>query len=177
MDARLIDLVRQLRESGFVDVAGAQASVTLPVSDRLVAELARQSVPPSAPVRDLELRARDGNRIAVRVRLAKPAFLPPIAVTLQIIGQPALPAHAVLRLQAVSGGALLSLASSAARFLGSLPPGVRLDGDRVEVNLRTLASRQGREAAEAFAFLEHLELHAENGRFVVVARARIPPAG
>lgn len=172
MNAQLLDLVRQLRASGFAEVAGARASVTLPVADRLVADLARQAIPATAPIRDLELRAIDGDRLTVRIRLAKPAFLPPVAITFQIVGQPALAEHAVLVLRAVSGGAMLSLASSALKFVGSLPPGVRLDRDIVAIDLRALAAQHG--AAEAFGFVEHLELHTEPGRFVVVARAGVP---
>ena len=136
--ARLLELLREQQQTGYADVAGALASVTLPLSDRLVSRLVADAMPPGAPVRELDLRASAGNRFSVRVRLARPAFLPPITIHLQIIGQPQFPSDPVFRLRLLSSG-LLSFAGAAMRFLDALPPGIGMDGDIIAVNLRALA--------------------------------------
>jgi hypothetical protein len=42
----------------------------------------------------------------------------------------------------------------------------------VSLDLGALAAQHG--AAEAFGFVEHLELHTEPGKFVLVARGGLP---
>jgi hypothetical protein len=171
--ARLLELLREQQQTGFRDVAGAHASVTLPVSDRLVSRLVADAIPPGAPVRELDLRASAGNRFSVRVRLARPAFLPPITIHLQIIGQPQFPANPVLQLRLLSSG-LLSFAGAAMRFLDALPPGIRIDGDVISVNVRTLAERRGFGAY--LDFVRDLQIATEEGRFIVSLGCGVPTA-
>ena len=173
MNPRLLDLLRQQHASGFPDVAGAHASATIPLSDRLVTILANERLPPTAPVRALELRAHDGNRFTVRVRLSRPALMPPISVSLFIEQQPQLPESPFLILRLSSSGGLMSLAGSAMRFLNVLPPGVSFERDHIIVNLRTLLHERG--LGEVLGYVGHLEVMAEEGRFVIDVRGSVPP--
>jgi hypothetical protein len=168
----LLKLFLEQQASGFPDVAGARASVTLPVSDRLVTRLAAQSLPPSAPISEIDLRAGNANRLSVRVRLTRPALLPPITVNLAIDRQPVLPSNPVLILRLLSTG-LLSFAGAAARFFNVLPPGIRMDGELIFIDLRTLLEQRGLGAH--LNYLEHLEVTTEEGRFIVSVRGRVPP--
>jgi hypothetical protein len=152
-------------------VAGARASVTLPISDRLASRLAVENLPDSVPLREIDLRASASNRFSVRVRLTRPALLPPITVHLAIERQPNLPSDPVFVLRLSTG--LLSFAGAAMRFLDVLPPGIRMHGDHVIINLRTLLEERG--LAEYLDFLEHLEITTEDGRFVVSMRGSVPP--
>ena len=172
MNPRLLDLLHEQQAGGFSDVAGAEASATIPLSDRLVTRLALEGMPPTAPVRELELRALDGNRFTARVRLVKPAWLPTVTVTLQIERQPRFPDDPVLILRLAAPGGLMSLASGAMKFLNVLPPGIRMDGDLVFVNLATLAASRG--AGEYLQFVRGLELMTDAGRFVVRVQGAIP---
>ena len=172
LNSRLLELLRRQRASGFSDVAGATASATIPISDRLVTTLVNEGIPPTAPVRELDLRAHDGNRFTVRVRLSRPAFMPPISVNLLIEQQPQLPENPLLILRLASGG-LMSLAGSAIRFLNVLPPGISMDGDRIIVNLRMLLNERG--VGEVLGCVEYLEVLAEEGRFVIDVRGSVPP--
>jgi hypothetical protein len=174
MNPRLLDLWHQQHASGYPDVAGAHASITIPISDRLVTTLAVENLPPTAPVRELELRAHDSNRFTLRVRLTRPALMPPITVNLVIEQQPRLPESPFLILRLASSGGLMSLAASAMRFLNVLPPGIGMDGDRIIVNLRTLLNERG--VGEVLGYLEHLEVMTEEGRFVIDVRGSVPPA-
>ena len=166
----LLTLLHDQQASGFRDVAGARASVTLPVSDRLVSRLISQSLPPGAPIAYVDVRAQAANRLAARVRLTRPSFMPPVTVNLAIERQPGLPDNPVFVLRLLSTG-LLSFAGAAVRFMNVLPPGIRLDGDLIYIDIRTLLEHRG--MAQHLRYLEHLEVTTEEGRFVVSARGAL----
>ena len=151
-------------------MAGARVSVTLPVSDRLVSRLAAQSIPPNVPLRDIEVRASAGNRLAVRVRLTKPVLMPPITVNLVIEEQPQFPQRPVLVVRLVSTG-ILSFARVALNFLNVLPPGIRLDRDLIFINIQTLLEQRG--LAEHLRHLDTLDINTDEGRFVIDIRGGI----
>ena len=174
MTPRLLELLHQQRASGYADVAGAHASATIPLSDRLVTAFVQEQLPPSVPVRELEIRAHARNRFSVRVRLTRPALMPPISLNLSIEEQPQLPHKPFIVLRMASGGGLFSLAGSALRFLNLLPPGIHLDGDRIDVDLRALLEQRG--MGEVLEFVEHLEILAEEGRFVLSVRGGVRSA-
>ena len=169
---QLLEILQQQRASGYPDVAGAHASVTIPLSDRLVATLVRENLPLNAPVREIDLKAQGENRFTVRVRLTRPALLPPVSVNLFIEHQPRLPEQPFLVLRVGASGGLMSLAGVALRFFSFLPPGIEMDGDRIVVNLRALLEQRG--AGEVLDYVEHLEVMAEQGRFVISARGGLP---
>ena len=168
MDPRLEALIAGLRASGFSDLRGARADLTLPISDRLLTEALAQALPASAPVRDVEVTSRTANRIGLRFRVAAASFLPPLNVTLTVDEQPRLPASPVLILKLETGG-LLSMAGSALRFLDALPPGLRVVGDRVHVDIGRLLAERG--LAELLEYTEHIEVTTRAGAVVVGIRA------
>jgi hypothetical protein len=172
VNPRLLDLLQEQQAGGFPDVAGAEASATIPLSDRLVTRLALEGKPPTAPISDLDLRALEGNRFTARVKLTKPAWVPPMTVTLHIERQPRFPDDPVLILRLAGPGGLISLAGGAMKFLNVLPPGIRMDGDLVFVNLATLAASQG--AGQYLEFVRSLELTTEPGRFVIRGWGGVP---
>ena len=165
-------LLREQQSDGFRDLAGAHATVVLPVSDRLITRIVAQRIPESAPIREFELTAHDGNRITIRIRLAKPAFLPPIPVALVIDQQPDLPESPVLWL-ALESLAVGALAATALRFVDVLPAGIRFDGGRFRIDLKTLLER--RNAADVLTCLTELKVTTTDHRVVVHASAVLPP--
>jgi hypothetical protein len=170
MGPRLEMLLSRLRATGFSDLRGAHAEVTLPISDRLLNDLIAAALPASAPVRDLELTSKPGNRIDVRFKVAAASFLPAMKVTLVIEGQPELPASPILVLKLEMGG-LLSLAGPATRFLSALPAGIRIVEDRVHVNLATLLAEHG--LAELLEYAEEVRVTTAEGAIVVDVRAGV----
>ena len=174
MDPRLEALLMRQRASGFADLRGATADVSIPISDRLLNELVAQALPPSAPVRDIQLTSRPGNRIGVRFRIGAASFLPPVNLTLAIDRQPELPAFPVLILRLQMGG-LLSMAGSALRFLDALPPGITVEQDRIHVNLSILLAERG--LAELLQYAEQLHVTTTDGAVVVAVRAAVRDAG
>jgi hypothetical protein len=166
-----VTLLREQASGDFPDMAGAEAAVTLPISDRLITRLIAQRLPQSAPIRELEVRAHQGDQISVRMRLSKPAILPPVQIRLAIEQQPQLPAAPTLVVGIVSQG-LASLAVNALKFVDVLPPGISFDGRRFVIDLRTLLDRYGR--GWVLAYLTDLKITTADGRIVVRAGGALP---
>jgi hypothetical protein len=166
-----LPLLREQQSTNFADLAGASASFTIPVSDRLLNRVVADRLPRASPVSELQLRADDGNQLTASVKLGRLSFLPAVRVRFVIEQQPDLPASPVLVLRMVLEG-MAALASPALPFLKSLPPGVRLEQDRLHVNLATLLAQYG--AADALGFLTALEVTTTAGRVIVSGRLGIP---
>ena len=167
-----LTLLREQQSVNFADLFGAHASFTIPVTDRLLSRIIADRLPRSSPVSEIQLYAEDGNQMVVSVRLWRLAFLPAIRVRLTIERQPDLPASPTLVLRMALEG-VAALAGPALRFLEWLPPGVRLEKDRLHVDLATLLQRHG--AAAALSFITALELTTAAGRVIVSGRLAIPP--
>jgi hypothetical protein len=59
-------------------------------------------------------------------------------------------------------------------MMGALPPGIQLEGDRLEVDVRSLLERYG--AAEALDYINDLRVTTEEDRFVLSVQASVPRA-
>jgi hypothetical protein len=158
----LTEIVHSLRTSRFRELSGARATATVPVAESLLNSIITATLPPQAPVRAVTVHPEDGDRLSVRI-IAKAALIPPITLKLAIESQPSLPDSPVLGLRMVTLGGLFGLASGA--IAGMLPPGVRLQGERILVDLAALARQRGH--AEVFDYLDQLEVHTSQGRLVV----------
>ena len=160
LDPRLLAILEQLRASRFAAIQGTRASLSIPVPEPLLNQLVATMVPASAPVRDLHIRPQAGNRLAVRARASRLEFLPPVTITLQIEQQPQLPdTPLVIRILSLPG--LLSMASSLLSP-SSLPAGIRLDRDRVVIDVRQLLELKG--LGEFVPLIERLHVASEDGR-------------
>ena len=152
MDARLERILAEQLGTGLSGLAGSEATVTLRLSDALVNQTIAALLPPGGRVRSATIASRAGNAFDVAVTLARPAFLPPLHARLEVERQPTLPDDPVLALRiSGGGGSLLKLAGS---FLGGslpLPPGIRLEQDRVLVDLRALAAEHGQSSHLRYA--------------------------
>jgi hypothetical protein len=157
----LDEIVHSLRASRFRDLAGARASATLPVAESLLNTVIAASLPAKAPLRSVTVHPEAGDRLAVRL-VAKAALIPAITLTLAIESQPRLPDSPVLVLRMVTLGGLFGLASGA--IAGMLPPGIRLDGERILVDLAALARQRGH--GDVFDYLQRLEVHTDAGRVI-----------
>ena len=162
----LAEILRQLQSTQFRDLSGTRVSATIPVSERLVNEVVTATLPPNLPLRDVHVQPLAGDAFTVRL-VPKAALLPALSLRLEIIQQPELPSTPVLGLRMATMGALFGLASAAFPVARILPPGVRLDGDRITVDLVALASRAG--AADLLPHLAGLRVNTEDGRVVLHA--------
>ena len=66
---------------------------------------------------------------------------------------------------------LMGLAGPAIRMMATLPPGLQLEGDRLEVDLRRVLD--GFNAPDALQYVDAFELTTEEGRFVITARLSV----
>jgi hypothetical protein len=164
-------LVREQQQSHFSDIAGASAWFTLPVSDRLLTALISERLPASWPIKTLQIEAGPANQLTVHLRLTKPALLPTLHLRLAIEQQPEFPGRPILVLR-IASGALAALAGPALRVLEALPQGIRLDGDRISINVATLLDQYG--AADLLQYLVDLNIATIEHRVIVSARAVVP---
>jgi len=169
-DRPIVRLLEQLRASRFAELKGARLTAILPVSERLLNDLIAGSLPPSAAVRELTVHPQDSNRLAVRVKLAKPDFLPPMKLTLEIEQQPE-PPEGVVVLRVVSMPGLMPFASAAVSTFAALPAGVRFEGERLFVGLRTLLERRG--LGEVLTYLESVRITSQEGRLLLDLAFRV----
>jgi hypothetical protein len=141
MDQWMAQLIEDLRAGRARDVAGSGGAVDLSLSEMVLNRAIAERLPPSGPLKDVQLRLRSGQAL-VTLRLARARFLPPVTATLTIERQADLPGspHLVLRLGLPAGLGLL--AGLGASLFASLPPGLRLDGDRLSIDLAPLLAAQ-----------------------------------
>ena len=169
MDARVRRVLDRLEATGFAELDGATLAATVPIRERLLNEVIAEWLP-AGHVRELQVHPRAGNRVGVRVRVGTSALLPPVNLTVVIDRQPIFPASPVLVLRLEIGG-LLSLAGSALRFLDALPAGIRVERDRVFVDLAKLLEAQGLE--RWLGHLEDLQINSAEGSLLVSVRAAV----
>jgi hypothetical protein len=164
VDARLSRVLVAIRDSGFADLKGARVSASIPVAEQLLNDLIAATLPSPGPLRAVTLHPLAGDRVKATVKLSRLDFLPPIALTLEIEGQPETPnSPLVLRIRSVPG--LVSLASAALSMTTVLPAGVKLEDQRLFVDVRKLVERSG--YAEVVPFLGAVRVTTEEGRLIL----------
>jgi hypothetical protein len=165
MDARIRDLLDRLQRSRFEDMRGTQVSARVPIAERLLNEMIGSTLPAGGAVREVRVRPRSGNKIDVQVKLARPAFLPPLNLTAVIERQPEFPRapELVIRLSSLPG--VMSIAGGAAAFFNVLPPGVRMEGDRVVIDMAELSRRHGHDTL--LDFVRRLHVTTVDGAMVL----------
>ncbi|HUQ70632.1 MAG TPA: hypothetical protein VM165_13975 [Planctomycetaceae bacterium] len=171
MEQWWLTLLREQQRQHFADVAGTQASITLPLSDRLISRILAARIPASV-LTEFDLVAHAGNQLTVRVRLAKPSFLPSIQLRFAIEQQPDLPTSPVVALAMVSQHGMAAFAANALNFVNVLPAGVVFDGRRFVVNIATLLERH--DAAGVLEYLTDLKITTLEHQVVVRAQAAVP---
>jgi hypothetical protein len=160
-------LLAELQRTNFADLAGAHAAVSIPIPDQLLGPLITERLPRDGAVREIAIRAHAGNEFTVRVRLRRPALLPPLTLRLRIVEQPRLPGDAILGLLLAPSG-IGAFAGPALRMLDT--PGIEVDGHRIRIDLAAMAARY---RIDAFRFLTRLHVTTEEGRLVVAADAAV----
>jgi hypothetical protein len=166
-----LKLFADQKRDGFPDLAGSEGQGTIRLSERLLNTIVTEQLRGSASIRELRLSPRAGNRIGVRVVLAKPSFLPPLSLEVVIDKQPSLPDDPVLGLTLSGMGGMLRFAGPTAAFLNVLPPGVRMAGERVFVDLRAVLAPHG--LTSVLDYIREVAVGSEDGRIVVVFAAGV----
>jgi hypothetical protein len=122
------------------------------------------------PIRTLDIRPLDGDRFEAMVTVTWP-FVPPLTVSFAIEQQPSFPESPILVLRWSFLGAVGALASRLTSSL-RLPDYVRLDGDRVLLNIPLLAAQFP--AGSVLGYVRRLELHTADGLMIIEAQLAMP---
>jgi hypothetical protein len=165
MNRRIVRLVEDLRRTRFAELAGSRVAADLAVPEALInralAELfADETGKSRGPVRGARVQVEPGNRFHVDLELGR-LFMPSLGVDVVIERQPKLPGSPMLVLKWRSLPGLTMLAGMAGPFLPTLPPGVRLEGEQVFLDLRPLLARAG--ASDLLPLLSELRISTRAG--------------
>jgi hypothetical protein len=174
LDAQVSELLAYMRSSAFRDVAGARVSARVPVSRSLLNMAVAQALRGrSTPVKAVDIRPHDADTLEAVVTVMWP-FVPPLKVSLVVERQPQFPAAPQLVLRWSLLGGLGVIASRFVSALNRLPPGIRLDGDRLVLDLAILAA--GTPGAAALPYVRNLQVHTVEDRLVIEADLEITPS-
>ena len=164
------DIFEVLRSAGFRDLGGSHAWTRVSIREPLLNAVLAAAVPPGGAVREISVHPRAADHLAVRARLARPEFLPPINATVAIERQPDLPQNPTIGLRITGLAGLLARAGPLVSLAPALPRGLRLDGDRLTVDLRELLAERGQE--DLLGLVKRVSIHSEEGRVVLELEAR-----
>lgn len=157
MQPDVSELLAYLQSSGFRDIAGSRISARIPISRSLLNRVAAQALEATNfPVRDVDIRPHAGDQFDVVITLSW-RFVPPIKIAFKIEKQPQFPESPVLVLRWSLLGGVGTLASPFISALGRLPDGVRLQGDRLALDVSELAARSP--GAMLFPYIRALGFH------------------
>ena len=161
MNPRLEAVFATQRASRLPGLAGSDVRARFRIADTLLNEIIAASLPDGGAVRSIVLHAHADNIVDATIDVRK-TFVPTVHVQIAIVRQPVLPADPVVAGR-LSGGLL----KFAAPFLSGLkmPPGIRLDGDLLSVDVAVLLARWGWSAVLEYA--TELRLVTEEGAVVV----------
>jgi hypothetical protein len=154
------------------DFAGAHASARIPVSRALLNRVVADALARTAsPVRSVDIRPRAGDQFDAVVTVTWP-FVPALTVAFAIEQQPTFPDSPILVLRWSFLGAIGAFASRLLSSFDRLPDGIRIDGDRLLLNLPLLAQRSP--LAPTMGYVKALELHTLDERAVIDIELAVP---
>lgn len=166
LDPDLVAILRSLQATQFRDLAGSHVSARIPVSERLINEVVALTLPTNVPIREARVHPEPGDQFSVRVT-PRSAFLPSLTVKLAIERQPELPGSPVLVLRMATLGGLVGLAASVFPIAQMLPPGVRMEGELIHVDLHAQVAQRG--FSNEFRYVRQLRVTTEDGWVIVHA--------
>ena len=158
------------------ELAGASFTGDVPLSRGLIntfiaRELARQR---GGKVAAVVVEPLEGDRLLVSVRL-RTSFVPPLRVQIEIAAQPELPDSPVLVLRwSLEGGLgpFAKLASPALAMFDVLPPGVRIDGELIGVDIAELLRQK--DAGSLLPYIRQVRVRTRQDRVLVHLELGVP---
>lgn len=166
MTASPLDPLRHLFGDQLDALAGSVVAGEIPITSDVVNRLiAAKLATTDVPIAGADVVVLDHDAFTVHLRPRAP--IPTLRVDVQIDRQPVLPGQPVLGLRWTLRG-LGPLAMFAAPFISQLkkfPPGVRLDGDHVWVDLAELLRQQG--LGDVVPLLTGIRVTTRDKRFLI----------
>ena len=171
----LTDQFRRLLGIDIHELAGATIAGEIPLPAGLINRLiAQQLAQRAAPVTAVNVQPHDGERLTVAIATGS-RLMPGVRIEARIEQQPELPRPAVLGLRwSVPGmGPLALLAAPALSYFKALPPGIRVDGDRITVDIGELLWSRG--FGELLDFITRLRVTTREGVILARFEVKVPP--
>jgi hypothetical protein len=162
----IAELFRERTGLDLAEMAGSTLAGEIPIGDALVNRLLEQKLAQHAQIASLRVQAQPNDSVAIQV-VPRARLVPPMNIIARIERQPQFPADPllVLRWSMPAAGPLALFAAPMLSYFKAMPQGIRMDGDRVAVDLRELLRSRGLD--EALAFVRNLEVHTRPGGFVL----------
>ena len=163
MDRWIEQLMHDVRDGRAADITGTRVAGDVSIADRLLNEVIAAKIGAESAIRDVTNRAEAG-RARVTVEVARPSFLPPLSFVLSVETQPELPASPVLVLRVGMMPGVAALLGTGISFMNIMPPGLRLEGDRLFVDIAAVLDDRG--YGWLFRYLRTVHVSFEPGRIV-----------
>jgi hypothetical protein len=164
--------VRALLGIDLPELGGASLGGEIPLSNALVNRLVeRQLAGRQLPVTGVRVEAHDGQQLTIALT-PRARFVPSITIAARIDQQPEFPHEPVLGLRwSIPGTG--PLAAIAGPIIASfrLPPGIRIVGDRVLVDVRELLQARG--LGELLQYVAGLRVGTREGAVLVRFELRV----
>lgn len=163
---RVTDIIRARLGVDIGTFAGAAMAGELPLPNEFVNRLIAERLAGHAQIAALEVRAQEGDTVAVQV-VPRARLLPPMQVLARVEHQPEFPHNPllVLRWTMPAAGPLAMFAAPVLGYFKALPPGIRMSGDRVAVDVAE--SLRSRGFDDLLGLVRRLTVHTRPGAFVV----------
>ena len=171
MNPSPLDPLRRIFGERLEALAGAVVAAEVPLTTELVNRLIADKLAASgAPITSAEVVVLENDSFTVHVRPRAP--LPMLRVDVVIDRQPDWPAQPMLGMRwTLRGlGPLALLAAPVMAYLKKLPAGVRMDGDRLWVNVEEILRQRG--LGEIVPLLTGIRVTTRERRFVVAFELR-----
>ena len=162
----LNDILRQRTGLELRELAGSTLAGEIPLSDALVNRMLAERLANHAQVAAVRVQAQQNDTVAVQV-VPRARLMPALNITARIERQPEFPQHpmVLLRWSMPAAGPLALFAAPVLAFFKAMPQGIRMDGDRIAVDVRELLRSRGLD--DVIALIKKLEIHTKPGGFVV----------
>lgn len=157
------------------ELRGGTLAGEIPLTEALVNRLIAQRLGRSqGPVESAVVQAHDNQNLTVTVSMRAPRMMPSVKIAARIEQQPEFPDPAVLGLRwSMPGlGPLALLAAPALAYFKALPPFIRVDGDRIAVDLRGLLQAQG--LGDLVHYVRSARVQTRTGVIVVQFELQVP---
>jgi len=170
----LTDRVRQALGIELPEISGTLFAGEIPLRNALVNRLVAQRLAMTqSPVAGVRIEAHDDDRLTIVLSM-RGSIMPEVRIAARIEQQPQFPGPAVLGLRwTVPGMGPLSLfAGPALSYFKKLPPGISVEGDRIEIALAELL--RSRNLGELMDYITRVNVTAREGALLVEFAVRVP---
>jgi hypothetical protein len=147
------------------EFTGANLAGEIPLSDDFVNRLIAERIADHPQISAVRLRAEEGDAVAIQL-VPRARMMPPLRIVARIEKQPDFPQHPtlLLRWSMPAAGPLALFAAPILGYFKAMPRGIRMDGDRIAIDLGDLLRSRGFD--DVVGLIRRLAIHTRPGGFV-----------